>query len=473
MKNKTLITTAIDYTNDVIHIGHAYEKLLADAVVRYHRLLNGDDTVYFVTGTDEHGNTNFKASQANGVSPNEHVDTISQKNKEQLDKLNISYQRFIRTTDTDHIKQASEFFTKSYDNGDIYKASYEGLYCDGCEAYKTITELVDGKCPNHLSLEIQKLQEENYFFKWTKYGPFLKQLIESDTLKVLPEGKKKEMLAFIQNGLTDIPVSRPKYKLSWGIEVPFDETQVIYVWFDALINYLTAGEQVGFWNSDTQIVHFIGKDVNRWHSLLWPAMLKSAGYPLPDVVYVHGFINLDGKKISKSLGNVIRPSDLVEKYKTDAVRYYFLKYGPIVEDCDISISHFEETYNSDLANGLGNTFARLTKLAQNSEFSFDYDENLFKNVWEDYTQLFNIYRVDLVLQKIWGELSNLDKHINEHEPWAITDKEKLRDVLTVEINALRRINVLIKPFLPETANLIQTVLQNPSIKTAQVLFPRI
>lgn len=471
-KDKVLITTAIDYTNSVIHVGQAYEKILADCVARYFRFKYGKEKVGFVTGTDEHGTTNEKAAKIGGVTPKEHVDEISKKDREQIDSLNISYDRFIRTTDEDHVKIASEFFQKSFDNGDIYKASYDGLYCEGCEAYKTLTELNEkGQCVLHPTREIQKLTEENYFFKWSKYSDFLKKLVSSDNF-VLPESRKNEMLAFIENGIKDIPVSRPKYKLGWGIETPIDPKQVIYVWFDALVNYYTFGSQNGFWDQDTRVVHFVGKDIARWHALLWPAMLKSAGVQVPDTIYIHGFMTLNGDKISKSRGNVIIPSELVEKFGADAVRYYFLKYGPITEDVDISLEHFKEAYNSELANGLGNTVARIAKLAEKSGFEFPVT-NTTADFEEDWQKSLEIFRTDLALQNIWSMLSALDKHITENEPWSIKDTERLRNVLTFEVNEMRKIARIIEFFIPETAQKIQKQFNGEKIIAEGGLFPRI
>jgi methionyl-tRNA synthetase len=473
-KKKTLITTAIDYTNDVIHVGQAYEKILADCVARYFRIKNGKENVKFLTGTDEHGTTSEKAAKARNLTPEEHVKDISKKDQEQIDCLDISYDRFIRTTDEDHVKTASEFFQKSYDNGDVYKASYEGLYCEGCESYKTLTELTDkGQCPLHPTREIQKIVEENYFFKWSKYSDFLKDLVSSERF-VFPEGKKKEMLSFIEEGIKDVPITRPKYKLNWGITTPIDSEQVIYVWFDALINYYTFGSQNGFWDNDTEIIHFVGKDISRWHVLLWPAMLKSAGIRVPDTVCVHGFITLNGEKISKSKGNIIRPSDLVVKYGSDAVRYYFLRYGPIVEDVDISLDHFKEVYNSDLANGLGNTVARIAKLAEKSGFEFPLKEDKdYLDKFDACTKPFDSFRVDLSIQKTWESLSLLDKHITENEPWGIKDPEKLRTVLSYEVEEIRKIVKVIEIFIPKTSQKIQNQFNIEKIISEGGIFPRI
>lgn len=470
-KKKFLITTAIDYTNDVIHIGHAYQKVLSDCIARFQRLKKGDENVYFLTGTDEFGSTNEKAAKARNITPLEHVTEISNKDKAELDALNVSYNRFIRTTDEDHKKIAQEFFLKSFNNGDIYKGEYEGLYCEGCEAYKTLSELnEEGQCLLHPTRQVQKVKEDNYFFAWSKYSDYLRELLKSSDF-VLPEGKRKEMQAFIENGIEDIPVTRPKSIVSWGIEAPNDPSQVIYVWFDALINYYTAGFQNGFWDDETGIVHVLGKDNARWHALLWPAMLKSAGIRLPDTVYIHGFINLNGQKISKSRGNIIRPAELVEKFGVDPVRYYFLKFGPIVEDTNVSVDHIKEIYNADLANGLGNTVARLARLAEKSGFELPLPE--FGDLWsEEWTKPFGEFRVDLVLQNIWAKLADLDKHINKHQPWAIKDETELKEVLTYEINELRKIAKFIVPFIPETSIKVQDQLNQTYIKVAETLFPR-
>ena len=480
-KKNVFITTAIDYTNDVIHIGQAYEKILADCVARYYRFKLGDtgngEKVYFLTGTDEHGTTNEKAARARNLEPLAHVNEISAKDKEQIDSLNISYNRFIRTTDEDHHKIVTEFLKKALETGDVYKSKYVGYYCEGCESHKTLSELNENKqCPLHLTRQIQELEEDNYFFKWSKYMDFLKDLIKNSPKFILPAGKQNEMLAFLERGLNDIPISRPFTKVPWGIPVPGDEEQVVYVWYDALVNYYTAGIQNGFWNEETKIIHFVGKDVVRFHTLLWPAMLKNVNYHLPDTIYVHGFINLNGEKISKSRGNVIRPLELVEQFGADAVRYYFLKHGPITEDVSISLEHLKEVYNADLANGLGNTVARIAKLAEKSGLEFtEHTTNQEKDIEEtsEVYSRFNDFRIDLVLQKVWEKLAALDKHINENEPWKISDKQKLKEVLDFEINQIRNAAICIEPFMPSTALKIQRQFATSIIKTSEVLFPRL
>lgn len=477
-KQKVLITTAIDYTNDVIHIGQAYEKILADAVARYYRKKLGPDNVFFVTGTDEHGTTNLRAAEQRGISVKEHVKEISLKDQEQIDALAISYDRFIHTTDADHMQVAANFFQKSIAAEKIYKDSYDGLYCEGCEAYKMLNDLnEDGQCELHPTREIQTYSEENYFFKWSDYTNFLTGLLTNNTLQVIPEKKKNEMLAFIENGLQDIPVSRPTFKLPWGIPTPNDSEQVIYVWYDALINYYTTGKDTGFWDEDTHIVHFIGKDIARWHTLLWPAMLSSAEIRLPDTVYVHGFMNLDGNKISKSRGNVIRPTDLVNKYGVDAIRYYLLKNGPIIEDVDISRDHLCETYTADLANGLGNVVARTATLLEKSEAQLAPADYVAVELTEDMQRRWEEYRVDQVLILIWEEIHALDKYIDEQKPWKLL-KNQDTDITSLPIwqklaDAIREIASYIEPFMPETAQKIQDQFAGSTVTAQEGLFPRI
>ncbi len=470
-KKKVLITTAIDYANDVIHIGHAYQKVLADCLSRFYRKILGLDKVYFLTGTDEYGSSNQKAAEKRGITPKEHVDEISARDKSELDSLNISYDRFIRTTDKDHNETSKRLFQKVFENGDIYKDNYTGLYCEGCEAYKTLTELdEDGRCLLHPTREIQKVEEENYFFRWSKYADFLKDLLSEKSF-VLPDSRRKEMLSFVEQGINDLPVTRPKYKVSWGIEAPNDPEHVIYVWFDALINYFTAGNQNGFWDEHTHIVHLLGKDNARWHALLWPAMLKSAGEALPTTIYVHGFINLNGEKISKSRGNIIRPSELVSQFGSDAVRYYFLKHGPIVEDVDISVEHIKQVYNSDLANGLGNTASRLARLAEKSGFEFPVPGENPPD--EKFVKYFEDFRVDLALQYVWSKLGELDKHINDNEPWAVKEESKLKEILTWEVNELRGIINYLEPFIPKTTGKLEKTFGSEKILLKEQLFPRL
>ena len=466
MNKKFYVTTAIDYTNDVIHIGHAYQKIMSDVLARYHRLL-GNKT-FFLTGTDEHGGSSEQAARKVGKSPKEFVDEIAQKDKEQLDALNISYDRFIRTTDEDHKKVVTNFYLKVKAAGDIYKGEYKGFYCTGCESYKTLTEIIAGKCPLHPTRELEQIKEENYFFRWAKYGNFLKKHIIDNPDFIKPESQRKNMLGFLEQELEDIAISRPKNKVSWGIPVPGDPKHVIYVWFDALINYITGAPE--FWPAD---VHVLGKDNVRWHALLWPAMLKSAGYELPKTVYGHGFITIDGEKISKSRGNVIRPTDLVKKFGVDGIRYYFIRYGPWLDDVDISLAKIKEVYNAGLANGLGNLVSRVAKLAEGSSLEFPVkakSENVYRGTQKDAIEDF---RFDLALNNIWTtDITSLDKHVNQEAPWTRKGNE-LQQVLQYEVDEIRSLAKKLKPFLPETSKKIEKQFYRHKIKSEAPLFPRL
>lgn len=462
---KYLVTTAIDYTNDVIHLGHAYQKVLADAYSRVLRQTYGNDYVSFVTGTDEFGQKIDKEAKSKNIPNQEFVDQISALDQKEQDSLNVSYNRFIRTTDKDHQKVASEFFQKSFDNGFIYEGTFEGKYCEGCEEYKTDKNLIEGKCPLHPTKDIILTSETNYFFKWSYFKEYLKKLFDENPEFVKPKSKFNEMYAMI-NEIEDIPVTRRKENMSWGIECPIDSKHVIYVWFDALINYYTFGKDI--WNEDTKIIHFLGKDNAKFHALLWPAMLRSVDLKNPDLIYVNSFLSLNGQKISKSLGNIIRPSELVEKYSTDAVRYYLLKFGPIVDDSDFSIKHLEDIYNGELANGLGNTVSRVFSLAKNNEIKYEMPNSLYISLNDEFLTNF---RPDKSLESIFTRITELNKDINEKEPWKIKDSEELKNLITKYLNEIYLIVINLKPYIPQTCSDILNSFENNFEKTN--FFPRI
>jgi methionyl-tRNA synthetase len=480
--NKFYITTAIDYVNDTIHIGHAFQKIAADVLARYYRIQLGKENVFFLTGTDEYGQKAKKAAKESGTSTKEFVDKIAKSDQEQQDSLNISYNRFIRTTDSDHTKVAQEIWNRVNKNDDIYLDKYTGLYCEGCEAYYTENDLVDGRCTFHPNLEIKKVTEENYFFKWSKYKDFLIDHIRTHPDFIFPTHRANEMLEFAK-GIKDIPISRTNF--IWGIPVPNDPKQVVYVWFDALINYITG---VGFledkelfkkfWPAD---VHILGKDNLRWHALLWPAMLKSAEIELPKTILVNGFLNLNGQKISKSLGNIIRPTDWVKKYGADAVRYYLLRYTVITEDSDISEEKLIQAYNSDLANGLGNLVARVAKLCETANFKQSSSENNHHviNGSEEYKKLLSEYRFNEVLSLIWEKITKVDRYINEEKPWELLKtpagnlKHPINAILEHAVDEIEEIAQALEPFLPETAKKIKTQFTKSEIKSSAPLFPRI
>lgn len=460
--NKFYITTAIDYSSDVGHIANNYEKILADAIARYHRLI-GDKT-YFLTGTDDHGQKVEASAKKVNKTPEEFALEVTNANKEVLEKyLNISFDRFIRTEDTDHKEFVSQFYEKSLANGDIYEGTYEGAYCVGCEETKNKSDLVDGRCPLHPTRELEIVKEKNFFFKLSKYQKFLEELFKDNPQFVEPKLRYNEALGFLKKGLTDIPISRATIK--WGIPVPGHPDQVIYVWFDALINYLSAGEKVGFWPAD---VHVVGKDINRFHSLLWPAMLKSAGYELPKKIFVHAFISLNGDRISKSSGNVLYAKDLTEIYGTDGVRYFFLRYGSVVDDVDFTLEKLKEAYNADLANGLGNLVSRLAKLAEKVEYkSSDCGEQTYGEL----DDLLKEFRVDLALEFIWTKIKELDAQIDKVQPWKLNDDD-LHAFLDQIIPEVQYLAYNLIPFIPESAEKIKKQFTG-SIKSSTPLFPRV
>jgi len=462
---KYIVTTAIDYTNDVIHLGHAYQKVLADSYARFLRQTKGQENIRFVTGTDEFGQKVEKEAKSKGIETQKFVDEISKKDQIEQDSLNVSYNRFIRTTDSDHKITAQEFFKKSYDNGFIYEGEFNGKYCEGCEEYKTDKNLVEGKCPLHPTKEIIITTEKNYFFKWSFFRDFLKKHFNQNPNFVLPKSKFNEMYAMIDE-IEDIPVTRRKENLTWGIECPIDSDHVIYVWFDALINYYTYAKDS--WNEeDTNIIHFLGKDNAKFHALLWPAMLKSVDLRNPTTIYVNSFLSLNGQKISKSLGNIIRPTELVEKYGADAIRYYLLKFGPIVDDSDFSEPHLIEVYNGELANGLGNTLSRVFALAKKNDIKFEKPTSIPLALNSEFAN----FRPDRALEEIFLKISEINKNINQNEVWKIQDKEKLNILISEYLNELYYISINLYPFMPYSCERILNSFENNFDVTN--FFPRI
>ncbi len=481
---KYFVTTAIDYVNDVIHIGHAYEKILADCYVRHLRGLYGEEKIYFLTGTDEHGQKVQKAAEAKHLTPQQFADEIAKQDETELRSLHISFDqvkdhgRFFRTTDEDHTKVVEAFWKKVQDAGYIYEGEFTGLYCEGDEAFLTESDIVEGKCPNHPNIELKTVTEKNYFFKWSAFQDYLQDLLHDNPDFVPQEKRRNEMLAFLDRGLEDITISRRKDAVSWGIAVPGDPDQVIYVWFDALINYLTYGTEKDLWNDETQIVHFVGKDILRWHALLWPAMLKAAGYKRPNIIVAHGFLGLNGQKISKSIGNVIRPSELVEKYGVDPVRYYLLRYTRLDDDADLDLKHFEEVYNADLANKLGNLVSRVAKLCESSGYTSNQLVPTYDDLAKDASiEHINAFAFSSALEAIWSKyIDEANQYIDEHKPWELQksgDTKNLSFVLERLINTLLEISVLLSPFVPETSSKIIKQFSQKQIKAEAPLFPRI
>ncbi len=464
------VTTAIDYIDDVLHIGHAYQKVIADVLARYHRALGCK--VFFLTGVDEHGGKAEKSARTHGMSFADWADTISRRDQQQLASLDISFDRYIRTTDEDHIATVVDFWQKVDAAGDIYLDEYSGTYCAGCERFITEKDLVDGRCPYHPNQEPQQLAESNYFFRLSKYEKFLKGHIRKNPQFVQPETRRREILSFLDQGLEDIPISRPS--VEWGIPVPGDADHTIYVWFDALINYVSGAPAV-FWPAD---VHLLGKDNLFWHAILWPAMLKSAGYALPHVVYGHGFLSLEGKKISKSLGNIIRPKELVDKFGADAVRYYLCRSMSLPEDGDLSLSRLQDVYNADLANGLGNLVSRVATLCEKAGFEAKPPTHTFEDVLTpELKEAIARFRYNHYLEIVWQRVGTANSYITQEKPWEYlgndNQHELLEGHLTHLVLEIRQIAELVQPFIPNTAKKMKEQFSGPRIEAAAPIFPRI
>lgn len=467
MKSKYYITTAIPYANADPHIGFALELLYADVMARYQRLLGKD--VYLLTGTDEHGQKMLKTAKEAGKATDIYAKEKSAVYQMLADEWNITNNDFIRTTEERHIKSAQEFWRKSFETGDIYKKNYTGLYCVGCESFKTEKDLIDGKCPDH-KVAPEVLSEENYFFKLSKYQEPLQFFFEQNPEFVYPEHRFKEMKNILKSGLEDVSISRNKEKLPWGIPVPGDDAQVMYVWFDALTNYITAlgwGTKKDklfqkYWPADA---HVIGKEINRFHSLLWPAMLMSAGVDLPKQIAVHGWITVNGQKMSKTIGNVINPLELTDKYPLDAVRYFLMREIQFDSDGDYSDSKFLERYNADLANGLGNLTNRILVMIEKycdgvvPETVTANEEiiNFAKQIAAEYNDAMRFWRFDRALESVWKFIAYGDQIISDKQPWSMVKvgkNEEVCDLLHHLAEALRHIAVMIWPIMPETAEKI-------------------
>lgn len=470
METKYYLTTTLPYVNAEPHIGFALEIVQADVLARFHGLLG--EEVIFNFGTDEHGQKIYQKALEQKKDPQAYCDEYAVKFDALKEALNLSYDRFIRTTNPHHIKAAQEFWKLCDKAGDIYKKQYKTKYCVGCELEKTDSELVDGKCPLHPNQELEIIEEENYFFRFSKYQKPLLDFYEKNPDFVIPAGKFNEIKNFVREGLQDFSVSRLKSKMPWGIPVPGDDKQIMYVWFDALINYIsTLGwpEDKKTFESYWPGVQVAGKDNLRQQTAIWQAMLASAGLPFSKQVFIHGFITVNGQKISKSLGNTINPIEIAEKYGTDTLRYYLLAKINSYDDSDFTFQQFEETYNGELANGLGNLVSRVAKLCEKSGIEFKPTKHLID---PKIGSALKNYKFDLALKTIWEEISQTDQFINGEEPWKLTG-DKLEKVLIHLVTHIRTISFNLEPFLPETAEKIEKQFTGPKIAAGSPLFPRL
>lgn len=474
MANKFYITTAIPYVNAAPHVGHALEFVQADAIARIHRLL-GDNT-RLLSGGDENALKNVQAAEKAGIPLQEFIDQNSSLFEELAKKLNVQFDVFQKGSDNEHHYPASQKLWRLCEH-DIYKKSYEGLYCVGCEQYYTEDELNEqGECFEHPGKKLELVKEENYFFKLSSYQEKIIDLITTDAIKIVPESKKNEVLAFLKQPLLDISISRSNERAkNWGVPVPDDDSQRMYVWFDAL-NIYQSGIGFGWddevykkwWPAD---VHVIGKGITRFHAIYWPAFLLSAGLPLPKTILVHGYFTVDGQKMSKTVGNIVDPNTLIATYGAESLRYYFLRELPTFADGDFSERRFKELYNADLANGLGNLTSRVAKLS--GSIAFDKQLVSYKDIFtSDYKKAIDEYRLHDAVNYIWEKIKITDKLINDKEPWKLIETERT-PIIKAAVSQIIVIATMLAPFLPETSKKILKQFQEQTIQSQQPLFPRI
>lgn len=462
-KEKTFyVTVPIFYPNAKLHLGNAYPVVIADILARYHR--EKQEETYFLTGADENTSKVIQSAEEHGKDPKDHLDEIVETFKALFIDLKSTHDQFIRTSDEKvHWPGATLLWNKMVERGDIEKRIYKGLYCAACEAYYTEKDLVDGKCPYHYTVP-ETIEEENYFFKLSKYTSEIKEKIENDELKIIPTTRKNEILSLLNSGLQDISFSRPKSKVPWGIPVPGDESQIMYVWCDALSNYISA---LGYGNKDQSLynkfwpanVHIVGKDILRFHAAIWPGMLLSAGVPLPKSILVHGMILSGGKKMSKSLGNVISPAELVKEYGVEAVRFYFAKEISLFEDGELSKESFKAAYNASLANGLGNLISRIMKMAEtNLDSPVEIEEKDFPDEYKDH---FHNFEIQKAANLVWDYIHKLDQKIQATEPFKLvkTDKAAGEKIIKELVQNLYDIASMLSPFLPNTSEKIKELIK--------------
>lgn len=470
------ITTSIPYVNGEPHLGHAMEFIMADVLARAAR--ERGETVLFSIGTDEHGGKIAEKAAELGLEPKALADQMSAKYSELAKQLNISNDRFIRTTDAGH-EQRSQLIWKALEK-DIYKGSYSGWYCTGDEEFfpETTVKQNKGVCPDH-NRAYEEIKEENYFFKLSAYTAPVKAAIDSGELKIIPDTKRNEILSLLNEGLEDISISRPKEKIEWGIPVPGDKHQVMYVWFEALMNYITVlgypehEDFKNFWPAQTQVV---GKGILRFHAAIWPAMLLGLKLPLPETLYVHGYVTVNSQKMSKSLGNSVSPKEIVDKYGTDAFRYYFMRHIPSYGDGDFSWATFEAAYNNELANELGNAVSRTVAMIVKYQAGIIGDIPPAEHDIAQYLAALKVCRFDKALDEVWEQVRGLNQYIDMEKPWEIAkqnDPDHLREVLAYQTSNLLEIADLLVPFMPDTAVKIKGVFGEGIVRPLEgTLFPK-
>ncbi|HSW87906.1 MAG TPA: methionine--tRNA ligase [Candidatus Saccharimonadales bacterium] len=477
---KFYITNAIPYVNAKPHIGHALEFVQSDTVARYHKLL-GDD-VLLLCGGDENAIKNVQAAEKAGEPVQEFVDKNNVLFEELTKALNVDFDIWQKGSSKQHFEASQELWKRCAANGDIYKKSYTGLYCVGCELFYEKDELNEnGECFEHPGKKLEEVSEENYFFKLSKYQEQLEELFLSDTIKIIPSYRKNEMLSFLKQGLKDISISRSNERAkNWGVPVPEDDSQRMYVWFDALNIYQSG---IGFPDSETYKkwwpadVQMIGKGILRFHAIYWPAFLLSAKLELPKSIFVHGYLTVDGQKMSKTLGNVVDPIEMINKYGADAVRYYLLKEVSSTGDGDFSEEKLKEVYNADLANGLGNLVARVAKLCEKNEIDFSETPRPTIEIASSlkqagYHEHLKQFEFNITLEEIWREIKTIDVRISNDKPW-LDSGESVKQNLREYVRQILNITYSLKPFLPETTEKIMKQFKGQKITSGNSLFPRL
>ena len=459
MNKPRYITTTLPYVNASPHMGHALEFVQADTLARFWRALGHE--VFFNTGVDEHGQKIARKADEEGIDRQAYVDKYAREFTTLKDGLNLSYDSFIRTTSPAHTSAVQHIWKLWEEAGDIYKKKYKGLYCVGCEAFKNLSDLVDGKCPEH-QIEPEEIDEDNYFFRLSKYQNFLEQYLSQEGV-ILPDFRRHEALNFVRQGLEDLSISREKSRMDWGIPVPDDDAHVVYVWFDALVNYISClgwpedkeGMFRKFW-VENETFQLAGKDQVRFQSIIWQAMLRSANLPSTDQVFYHGFINSGGHKMSKSLGNVIDPYDLIKCYGTDATRYIMLRHVHPTDDSDLTWEKMDEFYTANLVNGLGNLTARIMKMAE-THLDGPIKEGLADEFPAEFKDALSVYDFRAACDFVWQKIGELDEKITETEPFKLVkeDKSAAQEIIIQLVQELYSIGFYLNPIMPETSNLIK------------------
>ena len=473
MKKNFYITSTLPYINADPHIGFALEIVRADALARFKRAQGVN--VFFNTGTDEHGMKIYQKAQELGVDVQKYCDENVAGWYKLKDALNLSYDNFIRTTDEHHVKAAQEFWRRAMANGYIYKKQYKVKYCVGCELEKTDSELVNGRCPLHTNRDLEIIEEENYFFKFSEFQNKLSELYKNNPDFVVPESRFNEIKKFVEMGLEDFSISRLKSKMPWGVAIPDDEEQVMYVWFDALVNYISAigwPDDENKFNSWWPGVQVAGKDNLRQQSAMWQAMLMAVGLPNSERIYINSFITSNGQKMSKSLGNVISPYEMIEKYGADGTRYLLLSLNTFGDDMDITWQSMNDKFNADLANGLGNLVARVSNLLEKNKITIKIEDSN-KDFQDRFSKQMEVFRTDEAIKIIWEKLRQCDEAITSKQPWKLSDAMEIKIILEPITQDITDSAKLLSPIMPEISEKIIKIFTAEEVKKGESLFPRI